>query len=311
MTQLYLITGFLGAGKTSFLKERLMQSKEKVGVLMNEFGKISIDTLTIQHDDLSLMELTNGSIFCSCLKDNFIQGLIKMLSLGLDELYIEASGLSDPSDMGKVLSVVNKSVDPNSYCFRGTICLIDALFFKKELKVMVSVERQVKHSHHLLVNKVDLITEAELAELEAILQSMNQNATITPIQFGKVDWEVLKLDQALIADEPTTNTIESRPRSLVMNFNVQPQKEVLLQFLNQISSFFFRIKGYMEIDDTLYKIDGVSERIELISMDKDAKFDESHCMNELVFLSSRGLESISALAKAADQHIPGLYKLNM
>ncbi len=52
MTRIYLITGFLGAGKTTFLNYRLNRTKVKVGVLMNEFGKISMDTIAVKNEDM-------------------------------------------------------------------------------------------------------------------------------------------------------------------------------------------------------------------------------------------------------------------
>lgn len=311
MTELYLITGFLGAGKTTFLKERLNQTHSKVGVLMNEFGKVSIDGMTIQNDSISLLELTNGSIFCSCLKENFIQGLIQLLSCGLEELYIEASGLSDPSDMGKVLSIVDKSVDPNTYLFKGTICLVDGVYLKKELKTMVSVERQIKHSQHILINKIDLISAEELTELTMLIRSINSKAYITPIVHGKIDWSSLTMASDPIEDEETTNTVDSRPRSLTLHF-IQPlDREKLMVFLSSITSHFFRIKGYLILEGKLFKIDAVNDLIEIREYEHVLTEKGSDNLNELVFLSSKGLESISILAQAADNYIAGCYKLSM
>jgi len=79
MTTIYLITGFLGAGKTTFLKERLLHAPVRTGVLVNDFGKVNFDGLQIKRQGMDLIELSNGSIFCSCLKDNFIEGLVELV----------------------------------------------------------------------------------------------------------------------------------------------------------------------------------------------------------------------------------------
>ena len=90
MTTIYLITGFLGAGKTTFLKGRLALSEVKTGVLVNDFGKLNFDGLQMKKQGLERVELSNGSIFCSCLKDAFIDGLVYLVdTAGYDEAISE------------------------------------------------------------------------------------------------------------------------------------------------------------------------------------------------------------------------------
>ena len=71
--KLYFLTGFLGSGKTTLLKN-LLENMEgmKVGVIQNELGKISIDGTVLQNDDIHMVELNRGSIFCSCLRLSFV-----------------------------------------------------------------------------------------------------------------------------------------------------------------------------------------------------------------------------------------------
>ena len=74
--QLYLIGGFLGSGKTTFLKHMLENMENrKIGVLVNEFGNISIDGTVVRKQGMEMVELNNGSIFCACLKDSFVKTL--------------------------------------------------------------------------------------------------------------------------------------------------------------------------------------------------------------------------------------------
>lgn len=72
-TKLYLLTGFLGAGKTTFLTNVLKDlSGKKVAVIMNEFGRVGIDGTLIEKDGMELVEINRGSIFCSCLQLSFV-----------------------------------------------------------------------------------------------------------------------------------------------------------------------------------------------------------------------------------------------
>jgi G3E family GTPase len=64
-----LLTGFLGSGKTTFLKRIIDRlANHKIGILMNEFGKISVDGILLQKNGVDIVEINNGSVFCSCLK---------------------------------------------------------------------------------------------------------------------------------------------------------------------------------------------------------------------------------------------------
>ena len=73
-TKLYVITGFLGAGKTTLLLKLLEHLKgSRVGIIQNEFGKLGIDGVILKNDDIHMVEINRGSIFCSCLKQMCIR----------------------------------------------------------------------------------------------------------------------------------------------------------------------------------------------------------------------------------------------
>ena len=77
--KLYFLTGFLGSGKTTILRN-LLENMEgtKVGVIQNELGKISIDGTVLQNNDIQMVELNRGSIFCSCLRLSFVDALVQI-----------------------------------------------------------------------------------------------------------------------------------------------------------------------------------------------------------------------------------------
>ena len=85
--KLYFLTGFLGSGKTTILRN-LLENMEgtKVGVIQNELGKISIDGTVLQNNDIQMIELNRGSIFCSCLRLSFVDALTQMATLIFDTM---------------------------------------------------------------------------------------------------------------------------------------------------------------------------------------------------------------------------------
>ena len=127
--KLYFLTGFLGSGKTTLLKN-LLENMEgmKVGVIQNELGKISIDGTVLQNDDIHMVELNRGSIFCSCLRLSFVDALAKMSQQGLEYVFVESSGFGDPSNAEEILEATKVLVG-EVYDFRGCICLVDCYNF--------------------------------------------------------------------------------------------------------------------------------------------------------------------------------------
>ena len=102
MSRLYLITGFLGAGKTTFLKRFVQLFREsRMHIIVNEFGKEGIEGELMRDRGIALDEINNGSIFCSCRLDKFEEVLQNTLAQSPDVIIVEASGLSDPTNVKK------------------------------------------------------------------------------------------------------------------------------------------------------------------------------------------------------------------
>ncbi len=307
-TKLYLITGFLGSGKTTLLQQRLDRVDKTVGVLVNDFGKINFDSLSIQGQAAQMVELSNGSIFCSCLKETFIEKLADLLGRGLDEVYIESSGLADPSEMDKILETVRQNMVSGSFVYGGSICLIDGLYFFKALAKMASVERQIRHSHLLVINKTDLISDEEVSAITQKLATLNPTARIICARFGQIDWQDIPTEIKDVGYEPTTNRQSSRNKSLVLHLEQPPRRQAFESFLADLRDYFYRVKGSVCLDDVWYKVDLVNQWTALLPQHPDHPAKGS---GDLVLLPSQGLESISHLAQAADRHLAGLFNLEM
>ena len=123
-TKLFVLTGFLGAGKTTFLK-RILHDLEgtKVGVIQNDLGKVNIDGELIEKDGLELREISQGSIYCSCRKLDFVKALAELAQRGLDYVLVESSGIGDPSNVEELLQAV-EVLQPGAYRFAGLICCL-------------------------------------------------------------------------------------------------------------------------------------------------------------------------------------------
>lgn len=292
---LYLLTGFLGSGKTTLLTNILNDlSGEKVGVIMNEFGRISIDGEIIKKDDLELVEINRGSIFCSCLKLNFAQAMIEMADKDLKYLFVESSGLADPSNIGEILEGV-KYAKGEVYDYKGAICIIDGLNFLEQLKDLETVERQVKHCHLALISKVDLISNETLSEIIQNIKEINPIVQIDIVNHGKLNYDFLQEDLMKYNwtdTENTTNAPENKPKTLMLTFDGETEKEDLIKFINSIIKDLYRLKGFVKLHDGWNQLDVVGKKIDFKVVNGD--YENS----QLVIISKIGPQIIRPIASS-------------
>lgn len=281
---LYLLTGFLGSGKTTMLLKLLNELKDKrVGVIQNEFGKLGIDGTILRKENLEIIEINRGSIFCSCLKISFVQALAEMSKQDLDYVIVESSGLADPSNIEEILRGVQVLVEDN-YVFKGAICLIDGVNFLDQLKDLETINRQLKHCHLAVINKVDLINDDHLNKLIVEIKKINPVCDILTCSFGNVNYKFLNEDLLInqwAEEEDSTNTVDSKPKTLTLSFNGTVERAKLDEFLNAIKIDCYRIKGFFKLEEGWHQVDVVEKNI-------DYKKCGEKEISQLVFISKIG-----------------------
>ncbi len=305
-TKLYLLTGFLGAGKTTFLTSVLNDLPEKkVAVIMNEFGKVGIDGPIIQKDGMELVELNRGSIFCSCLQLNFVSALVEMADRGMEYVFVESSGLADPSNIGEFLEAV-EVVKGDIYDYSGAITIVDGAHFLQQVEDIETVRRQLKFSHLVIISKVDLIDDEKLAQIKEKIREINQTADIVESDKGSYDYDFLSKDLMAAGwyeSEDTSNTPENRPKTLTLTYDEELSKDKLLEFLNIIKKDSYRIKGFFKLDDGWNQLDVVNDIIDFKATDK------GNDKSELVIISKIGPQIIRPIFDAWEQVVGTKMKL--
>lgn len=272
-TKLYILTGFLGSGKTTLLLKLLEHLKgHKAGVLQNEFGKVNVDGLILKNGDIRMVEISRGSIFCSCMKLNFVAALKEMASMGLEYLFVESSGLGDPSNVQEILDAAG-AVSENGYDFRGVLCTVDALNFKDQIGDLETVNRQLKHCHLALVTKSDLVPADQIGPLKEQIREINPVCRIAMCDHGTTGFSFLeedlrKLDWA--ENEETTNSPDAKPKTLFMNLPSAVDEDELCAFLEFIAPECYRIKGFCDIASRgKCRVDVVGQRIDIRETEED------------------------------------------
>lgn len=292
--KLYVLTGFLGAGKTSLLLHLLDALKEKkIGIIQNEFGKLGIDGEILRRDGIELTEISRGSIFCSCLKLSFVQALAELGGRDLEYVFVESSGLADPSNIEEILFAV-KALAGDVYELKGVICLVDGVNFLSQVSDVETVDRQLAHCHLAAINKVDLIDETQCTRVIEAVRRVNPACELITCREGDIGTAFLKEDlmsRQWAVCEDTLNQIDNKPKTLSLLFqDVMPQ-EHLNAFLNAVLPDCYRIKGFFHLEEGWRQIDVVGERI-------DYKPCEPKPESQLVFLSRIGPQVIRVIDTA-------------
>jgi len=172
-----IITGFLGSGKTTLLNHILNNQKGmRTAVLVNEFGEISIDAQLIVSSEEDLVELNNGCICCT-IRDDIAESVLRLMERSdkIDYLVVETTGLADP------LPVALTFLGPELRDLTrldSIITLVDATNFAPDLFNSNVAYSQIAYGDVILLNKIDLVEEAEIERLEKRIREIKEDARI-------------------------------------------------------------------------------------------------------------------------------------
>ena len=194
-----VLTGFLGSGKTTLLNHILssMEHKMKFAIIENEFGDIGIDeNILVESSEESIIEVMNGCICCTVRGDltELLDQMYERIK-DFDGVLIETTGLADPAPVAQTFFVDEKVVD--RYKLDGIITLVDAKHIiqhveeEKPEDVENEAVEQLAFADRILLNKIDLVSEDDLKEVESKVRSINGSAPIYRTQNSLIDPENL------------------------------------------------------------------------------------------------------------------------
>lgn len=189
MTKVDIISGFLGAGKTTFIKRLIDQvyAGEKLVLIENEFGEIGIDGGFLKDAGIEITEMNSGCICCTLVGD-FSEALQKVLNeYEPDRVLIEPSGVGKLSDIVKAIEAVKKKAEIE---INGRITVVDGKKAKLYLKNFGEFfEDQVKHASTIVVSRTQMMTDEKIEECVHMLREENADAAII-----STPWEELGKD---------------------------------------------------------------------------------------------------------------------
>lgn len=263
MSRLYLITGFLGAGKTTFLKNFIrLFAGQRIQLIVNEFGQAGVDGVLLSELDACLREITGGSVFCSCRMDQFEKALRETADSHADVILVEASGLSDPTGVRKLFAQTDRFPEIE---YQGAVCLVDAVRFPKLYATARTCVKQLAASDVALVNKSDLATEAQRTATLDLIRGQRPDMPLLETSFGRVDESILELlDQARelpAGDMLLTADLTLRKLTVTVAPSITPYD--LQKFIEMFLEATFRVKGFIQTSEGLYLADCVGNVVNL------------------------------------------------
>jgi G3E family GTPase len=186
-----VLTGFLGAGKTTLLNRILSEPHGKrFAVIVNEFGEIGIDNDLVVGADEEVFEMNNGCICCTVRGDliRIIAGLMKRKGR-FDAIIVETTGLADPAPVAQTF-FADEDVKAKTV-LDAIVTVADAKHLPARLKDQKEAVEQIAFADVIILNKRDLVTDAEADAVVAEIRQINPTARIVPTERAAAPLEAL------------------------------------------------------------------------------------------------------------------------
>lgn len=184
MTKIDIISGFLGAGKTTFIKKMLKEAfqGEQVVLIENEFGEIGIDGGFLKEAGIEIREMNSGCICCSLVGD-FGKSLKEVVdTYHPDRILIEPSGVGKLSDVIKAVQDVQNEIEAELNSFTTVVDVTKCKLYKKNFGEFFS--NQIEYAGAIILSRTDKAKQEKVEESVALLRGLNEKAPIitTPIE---------------------------------------------------------------------------------------------------------------------------------
>ena len=265
LPKIYLLFGFLGAGKTTLVRNLLQNADSSIptAVIVNEFGDVGIDGQIIQGNTIDTVELVSGCICCT-LKGSLMSAIEELVDdKGARRIVVEATGVADPEDM---LDDLEDTSVTDSLEVAPLVTVVDASGFNKIRPVLGEFyTSQILNSDLIIVNKIDRTNEAELENVSRQIKEINPWAEVRFTEHCDVDANLIFSDQTstlLQNHEASANGHDHHHdhdhghhhgrHDTMESCVIAPSKSItqtkLEEYFNRLPETVWRMKGHMLID---------------------------------------------------------------
>ena len=270
-TPITLITGPLGSGKTTLLRHILATQREKIAIVMNEFGEIAIDTKVIEGKNVRIAELGGGCVCCSLLGE-FEAAVNEIIETIVPErIVVETTGLAEPEAL-----VFNIQEALPQCRLDGIVSVIDADMLIRFPELGHTTRLQIEGADMLLLNKIDLIEPGQNEPLETKLRQINPTAAIVRTERCRIDPELSFGIGRERKIAPPIHWHQSEFESFAFTSGKVFSRDCFEGFAEGLPANVVRAKGFIRFADGAHLFNFVAGRSELEPFESEG--------TELVFI---------------------------
>jgi G3E family GTPase len=273
-----ILSGFLGSGKTTLLLNLLEESKQKdmtFGVLMNEFGKMDVDSHIINgRSSIPIQSLNDGCICCS-KKSELINSFEQLLKTNPTIIFVELTGIANPEEV--MDEMLKKELISRIYV-KSVVSLVDAETISgiTSFDMRTTYAKQLCSADSIIVNKVDLVEKLDKSKIENLIKEINDSAELLFTVRGQVG-----LDQLLTINrtekkqhEVSLQASEDREQhanqpsyeylsTIAIPVPIKVTKSIIEEFFFCLKPNLIRAKGFvlLEEDNCIYLVQLIGNRL--------------------------------------------------
>lgn len=255
MIPVQLVTGFLGAGKTTYMNRLLEATDERLLVIVNELGSVNIDEQLIVKMDQEQIELSNGCICCSIQSDlskTFYQLASKDT---FDRIVIETTGVADPAPI--IQTIYYDDYLRTRFKLTAILTVVDASQMDREL--FIEGIHQIAYADVILMNKIDLVDDVTLEQAHERIKALNPTVRVieTVQTVGDYDltentFQFSRVDEQLLGRLTAGHTSVSSLRAVTLTTDVPLRRERVTQYVREVLMHYeddvYRLKAIVRLD---------------------------------------------------------------
>ncbi|MBD3882401.1 GTP-binding protein [Phormidium tenue FACHB-886] len=273
-TPLTVLTGPLGSGKTTLLRHILAAVPRKIAILMNEFGEIAIDAKILQGKNVEMADLGGGCVCCSLLGE-FEAAVDEIITtVNPDYIVVETTGVAEPDALAFDIQESLPQVRLD-----GVVTVIDADGIVKYPQIGHTLRIQIESADILLLNKVDLVSESELATVTSKLYSLNPIASIIRTIRCQIDPDLLFGIGRERLQSPPHHKHQLEFESFSFTSQAVFDRDCFTEFVESLSPQVYRAKGFVQFPEGTHLFNYVADRWDFEPFDFAA--------TELVFIGKQ------------------------
>ena len=279
-----IVAGFLGSGKTTLLNHVLRNNRGvRVGVIVNDFGAVNIDSMMVAGQVDSMVSLSNGCMCCAVDVSDMDEMLDRLAhpTSQIDVIIVEASGLAEPRNM---IRLVLGSANPH-VVYGGLVVMVDGEQFEDMSAQHPDLGKHVTLADLVILNKTDRIDDDRRAAVQAMVRGYNDRAPVLTTAHGRIEptllfdrepgrepaaGEQLTLDQLLLDQHDNCEDHDHLHSSyeavdFASDEPIDPRR--LVEFLEQRPVGIYRIKGFVH-----FAVPGQSRKFEVQTVGPHIRF---------------------------------------